>query len=378
MEQRDQEIYHDLRRYLDRETAGYPATRSGVEIRILHRLFTPAEAGLALHLSHRPARVESIHEEVKDEYASPGAVEQALDSMTLKGAIRRTLKQGVAHFNLQPFVVGIWELHGPKPEEALLKDAEAYMHERAFALTMLSTKVPQMRTIPVEKSLTVERSITTYDHLVDLLNESEGPFVVVECICRQTAGMHGRTCRQTSRLETCMGMGDWARVFIEGERGRAVTREEALEIARLNQADGLVLQPSNTEKIDFVCSCCGCCCGMLGMQKALPKPVDFWASNYYAVVDAAACSGCGTCEERCQVGAVSIAEGADVSSVNLDRCIGCGNCVVTCPTGAMTLAKKAKEVAPPKDSEELLETIAANKKGALGKAKVAAKVMLRL
>ena len=44
------DVYAALREHLDSLPAGFPATKSGVEIRILKRLFSPAEAGLALHL----------------------------------------------------------------------------------------------------------------------------------------------------------------------------------------------------------------------------------------------------------------------------------------------------------------------------------------
>ena len=81
-----------------------------------------------------------------------------------------------------------------------------------------------------------------------------------------------------------------------------------MSIIEQNQKQGLVLQPSNTEKADFICSCCGCCCGMLDVHKNIPKPLDFWASNFQAVVDTNTCEGCGTCEEWCQVGAVSVSE----------------------------------------------------------------------
>jgi NAD-dependent dihydropyrimidine dehydrogenase PreA subunit len=174
-----------------------------------------------------------------------------------------------------------------------------------------------------------------------------------------------------------MAMGDMATMIIESDSGRAVERGEALEIARLNQADGLVLQPSNTRKVDFVCACCGCCCGMLALQKGLPKPLEFWATNFYASVDADLCTGCGICVETCQVDAVTIDKDQDISLLNLDRCIGCGNCVVTCTAGAMMLVKKDREVVPPEDTEDLYETLMANKKGTLGKAKLVARLVLK-
>jgi ferredoxin len=109
----------------------------------------------------------------------------------------------------------------------------------------------------------------------------------------------------------------------------------------------------------------------------LYRPVDFWSTNYYASVTAENCSGSGTCVERCQVNAVSIDDGLSVSSVNLDRCIGCGNCVVSCPSEAMSLLKKEKEMVPPASSEALYDIIMANKKGKLGKIKLAATLVLK-
>jgi len=45
------DIFRKLARHLDRLPGGYPATKSGVELRILKRLFTPEEAELALKLN---------------------------------------------------------------------------------------------------------------------------------------------------------------------------------------------------------------------------------------------------------------------------------------------------------------------------------------
>jgi ferredoxin len=144
-----------------------------------------------------------------------------------------------------------------------------------------------------------------------------------------------------------------------------------------NQSEGLVLQPNNAQKIDFICACCGCCCGMLRMHKILPKPVDFWSTNYYAEVDPDSCIGCETCVETCQVGAVNFDDDLKISTINLDRCIGCGNCVLSCESDAIHLVKKGKEFVPPKDTETLYDIIMQNKKGPLGKIKIATKLMLK-
>jgi len=116
---------------------------------------------------------------------------------------------------------------------------------------------------------------------------------------------------------------------------------------------------------------------MLRIQKMLPKPVDFWASNFYATVDTETCSGCGTCVERCLVNAAILDEKTGISRINLDRCIGCGNCIVSCPTGSLRLTKKAKQTVPPKDSESLYKTIGDNKLGTIGKLGLITRLVLK-
>lgn len=372
-----EQIYRDLQKHLDKQVVGYPATKTGAEIRLLQRMFTPEEAQLAMRLRYKPASVGSIYERAQGSGMSLAAMEQMLNGMAVNGAIGRTERVGSRCFYTLPLLVGMYEGQVSRIDPEFLDDFASYTKNRAFGLAMLSTEVPQMRTIPVEKSLSFEHHVTTYDHLEDVITGSEGPFAVLECICRKSAGIRGNTCKKTARLETCMAMGDMATMIIESDSGRAVERGEALEIARLNQADGLVLQPSNTRKVDFVCACCGCCCGMLALQKGLPKPLEFWATNFYASVDADLCTGCGICVETCQVDAVTIDKDQDISLLNLDRCIGCGNCVVTCTAGAMMLVKKDREVVPPEDTEDLYETLMANKKGTLGKAKLVARLVLK-
>ncbi|MBW2431268.1 MAG: 4Fe-4S binding protein, partial [Deltaproteobacteria bacterium] len=153
-------------------------------------------------------------------------------------------------------------------------------------------------------------------------------------------------------------------------------RDEAMSIIDQNQKQGLVLQPSNTEKADFICSCCGCCCAMLDVHKNIPKPLDFWASNFQAAVDTNTCEGCGTCEEWCQVGAVRVYENKQQAVVDLNRCLGCGVCVSNCPTESISLFKKPTEVRPPQTREDLYETIMAGKKGRLGKLKLTGKIFI--
>lgn len=374
MDQTEQ-IYRKLQQHLDKQAVGYPATRSGAEIRLLKRFFSPEEARLAMHLTYKPNSIERIKELAQDSEISSDRVESLLNNMVKNEVIGLVEKEGTRYFCTIPFIVGMFEGQLKRLTPEFLSDVGQYTNDKAFGLAFLSTELPQMRTIPVGKSISVEHQVATYDHIIDIINGSDGPFAILECICRKMAGLKGNPCQKTSRQETCMAIGDMAKNVIRNASGRAISREEALEIARMNEADGLVFQPSNTQKVEFICSCCGCCCGMLRLQKMLPKPVDFWATNYCASVNAGICTGCGICVERCQVNAVTVDDRTGKASINLNRCIGCGNCVSTCPTASMSLLKKEKETVPPQDSEELYDVIMTNKKGTLGKIKLAKKLL---
>ena len=369
-----EKIYRYLQKHLNQQAIGYPATRSGVELRLLKRFFNPEEACLALHLNYKPRSIDRIFKTAKEMGITIKVMEQMLDSMLQNGVIGHIEKEGDRYFHTLPLAVGMYEGQVNKLTPEFLKDYDEYINGTAFGLEFLSTEIPQMRTIPVRESIPLNHYVTNYDHITDIINNTDGPIAVLECICRQRRRLQGNPCQQTDLMETCISLGDSAKNLARFGIGREISKEEALEICRQSESDGLVLQPSNSQKVEFVCACCGCCCGILSTYKMLPKPIDFWASNYYAEVNPENCTACGTCEERCQVNAINIETRANFSKVNLNRCIGCGNCITSCPSQAISLRKKEKETIPPADSESLYDTIKANRKGTLGKLKLAVRL----
>ncbi|MCK7503714.1 MAG: hypothetical protein MZV70_06090 [Desulfobacterales bacterium] len=77
--------------------------------------------------------------------------------------------------------------------------------------------------------------------------------------------------------------------------GRAIGQGEALELADLNQKEGLVMRPSNEREPQFLCACCGDCCGLLSVVKAMKRPADFVATNHRAAAIPEKCVSCGAC-----------------------------------------------------------------------------------
>jgi len=368
--------YINLQKHLDKQAIGFPATRSGVELKILKHIFSPKEAEIAACLSYKFEPLETIYNKAGHLAESPEELMEILDQIQQNGGIETKIKDGKKLYCNAPLVVGMYEMQVNRLTPEFIKDFSEYSRGKNFGIDFLSTELPQMRTIPVAKSIKPQHNVSTFDEVTALIQKADAPFVVLECICRKKHEMKGEPCKITDRKETCLGMGSIAQTVLQTGIGREIARDEAIALIKLNQKQGLVLQPSNTEKADFICSCCGCCCGMLDVLHKLPKPLEFWASNFHAMVDIDSCDGCGVCEKRCQVSAVTIPIKKQPAVIDLNLCIGCGLCVSSCPSKSISLEKKQTEVQPPQTREELYDIIMANKKGRLGKLKLTGKLAI--
>lgn len=343
----------------------------------LKRMFTPEEARLALCMSYRPASLHDILEIARGAWTAEEA-SGMLEDLLMKGSIGFRKEEGREEWFLLPMVVGMYEAQDGRPTPSFLRDAFAYMRKLRYGRSLLAVRPSQMRTIPINASIPVEHHAATWDQVTELVDKAPEPFVVLPCICRASSAMRGKPCTMTGREETCLAMGSMAENVLRRSHGREIDREEALRILQMNQEEGLVLQPSNARDPDFICSCCGCCCGMLGMQKMLPRPVDFWTRSFTAVVDPARCTGCGICVKRCQVNAVSLKGPGGRAVVEEARCIGCGLCVPKCPAEAISLVPAEGDNTPPADSIDLYDRIRDNRKGRLAEIAELTRVFLRM
>ena len=53
-------VYRRLQQHLDQQPVGFPSTWSRADLRFLRRMFTPAEARVARHLSYQPTPTTMI------------------------------------------------------------------------------------------------------------------------------------------------------------------------------------------------------------------------------------------------------------------------------------------------------------------------------
>jgi NAD-dependent dihydropyrimidine dehydrogenase PreA subunit len=369
MEQENIDLYREFQKYLDKMPVGYPATESGLEIKILKHLFSPEQVKIALKLNFMADPLKKIYRKFKTSGYSMEELEKKLDEMYFDGLINRgVVKEGetdVKYYGLAPMVIGFFEYQLGRLTPEFYKDAHQYLQETFFKEEYHKSGVPQLRVIPIEQSVEHEQTVATYDNLKALIENIGGPISVMECICRKGTDLIGEPCKKTKLRESCLSFRTGAKSFIEKGLAREITKEEALKILEKAEEDGLVLQPGNSQRPMNICTCCGCCCGVLTAHTQLSEFAHLFATNYRAEVDPDLCVACGICEDRCNVDAVHVED--DIAVVDKTRCIGCGVCVPTCTSEAISLIKKEEEILPPRNTMETYTKIM-DKKAELARA----------
>jgi ferredoxin len=387
MDTNDQ-IYRDLQKHLDVPVGTFPAAESGAEIRLLKHLLTPEEVKIAIQLSTlKPEPIKTIYKRIKKGGISISLdeLQRTLDHMVYKGTVLAyTEGYKEKHYkNAGSGAGGMIDFQVNRLSKDFVEDLDKY-HEELFAArgrerSTKTKRIPGLRTVPVAKSVPLPEKylVKTYDDVRFLVENSPGPFSIANCICRQMKDMRGQNCKYSDLRETCLQIGpDHARQYLEMRIGRSITKAEAFDLLDKFEEAGFILMPENSQHPHNICCCCGDCCGVLGGALKSPRPADLYATNFYAVVDAELCKGCGTCIKRCQLAARVIVDGK--ATVNLDRCIGCGNCVVTCPANATRLSRKDEELVPPKDKDDTTMKTLATKIGRWNMFKLRLRMLLGL
>jgi len=372
----ENEIYQRLRRELDRLPIPFPATKSGVELRLLRKLFTREEAEIALHLSAIPERASKIHKRLGNTTISPEHLEQCLNRMVKKGAIRGVRSRrspGQLRYGKMPLAVGMFEAQVDKITKDLAEDFFEYGDE-AFGAAVVGKKTNQLRTIPLNLKIEPDHQVSNYDDIARIIGDSPGPFAVMNCICRQSKDKTGHSCSRTQDRESCILIEGGVEFARNLEVGREISKADVLQLISKAKKAGLVLQPENIQHPHFVCCCCGCCCGVLSAAKLFAKPAEYLHSNYFARVEVEKCGLCEVCLKRCPMDAFRRTNNR--MEVSLDRCIGCGACIPTCKAKAIQLIRKEKVTVPPKTEMGMYKNIMLERFGWLGTLKIAAKVVV--
>jgi Na+-translocating ferredoxin:NAD+ oxidoreductase subunit B len=330
-EQMRERVYRLLAQRLEALPNRFPGTKSGVELRLLAKLFTLEEAAIAGVMSLEPEPAAGIAGRAG---VDPKEARNDLKKMAAKGLVDLKRGEGEFTFALKPFVVGFYETQLPRMDDELAALFEQYISETRGGILR---DVPALhRVIPVGQAVPFQMEIHPYERATELL-EGALSWGVRDCICRVQQRLVGKGCDRP--VETCLVFAPMEHAFDRSKVDRVITKEEALQILLATEEAGLVHTAGNyRDGIDYICNCCTCCCGILrgiaefGIMTAVAR------SDFHMVVEADLCSGCGNCVGRCQFNALSTPDGVVV--VDYTQCMGCGLCMVVCSTDALHLERR--------------------------------------
>jgi electron transport complex protein RnfB len=343
------DIFDQLAAALDDLPNAFPRTESGVELRMLKKIFTTDEATIAAKLNGEYRPVEIIAMNIG---MTPKQAQGELLALARKALVWFKKKDGELSFRLAPFVVGIYEAQLKNLDHEFSHLFEQYMLEAGKEIMKYDPALH--RALPAI-SLAKSEWILPYDDVRAIIDKAK-IYSVRDCICRVQQGLIGKGCDMPRH--NCLMMSPKERPPRPGD----ISKDEALAILDEAEAVGLVHCVSNQQaELTYICNCCGCCCTILrGITEwGIANSVAY--ANYYAVIDPDLCTNCGECINRCQVKAISEIKG--VSTVDGNRCIGCGLCVTGCPEKVARLVRKADNeiVHPPIDYIEWEEERRSNR-----------------
>lgn len=189
---------------------------------------------------------------------------------------------------------------------------KAFEEYTRLRLAPMAAKFPQgmamMRVIPVEDAIKDIPETQPWERLSYYL-EKYDTFTVSDCSCRQSRRVIDEGCGHLEK-EICIQMGEGAKYYIKSGRGRQITREEAYEIIKFSEDNGLMHEMPHTEGLGesaAICNCCGCSCFSMRLATYFNTP-DAIRSNYTAKVTKENCVACGQCVEHCPVNALKLGQ----------------------------------------------------------------------
>ena len=241
-------------------------------------------------------------------------VQTQCNKLVKAGVIRTRVRSGVLCYYYPIWVPGIMEGILSNREQCdahpeLGACFEEYTRIRVGMLApMLGNGVNFMRVMPVMSAIENDTHKASYDEISTLI-EKAWAISVGPCSCRRSRRLMGEGCGHLEE-DMCLYLNDNAISFSKNGEHRLITKEEAYEILRRAEDNGLVHEVNQAlgfDDVTAICNCCGCSCYALRIAELFRSPNGV-SSNFIARVDKDKCVACGQCVENCQTNAVRLGQ----------------------------------------------------------------------
>jgi len=203
--------------------------------------------------------------------------------------------------------------------------------QKATRERLRGSDVPRgMRVVPVNVSIESQSQIAAPDDVTKIVEDARR-IAVTNCSCRVIHRI------SDVPLEVCIQINKAADYALERGTGRELTKQEALEMLRMCEEEGLVHCVDNRFEVKHaICNCDAVAC-----TNWRPDPEfagTFVApSRFAAEIAAESCTACELCVDRCIFNALSLEGPDELPVVDRDKCTGCGLCITACPDEAIRL-----------------------------------------
>ena len=290
-------------------------TYNDPEYRILAPIVTDDMCSVAMHMRLEAPRTAA--ELARRCNADVNFVQKQIDKLVEIGFARSRTTDGVLGYYYPIWVPGIMEGILANREQCdrypdLGYCFEEYTRRRIelVAPTLSSGKLGMMfmRVMPVMSAIENNSRTASYDEISTLI-ENATAISVGPCSCRRARRLMGEGCGHLEE-DMCMYLNDNAINYSKTGAHRLVTKEEAYEILKRAEDNGLVHEINQTpgfEDTTAICNCCGCSCFALRIAEYF-RSKNAIRSNYTARVDKEKCVACGQCVENCQTNALRLGQ----------------------------------------------------------------------
>ena len=240
--------------------------------------------------------------------------QEQLDKLVKAGVIRVRTVDGKTCYYYPIWVPGIMEGSLSNREQCdkypdLGVCFEEYTRIRVGMLApVLGNGVNFMRVMPVMSAIENNTHAASYDELTTIIDNAKA-ISVGPCSCRRSRRLMGEGCGHLEE-DMCIYLDDNAINFSKNGEHRLVSKEEAYEILKRAEDNGLVHdvnQAPGFDGVTAICNCCGCSCYALRITELFRSP-EAVRSNFIARVDKDKCVACGQCVENCQPNAVKLGQ----------------------------------------------------------------------